>query len=352
MSRTGTPSSLPATMRAWQWSQCNDTLENAIRLQDSAPLPTARRPLRSGESLVQVYAAALNPVDYKLAELPIAGRIAITKPATPGLDFAGSVVEVGPDCQVHVGQRVFGKLEPNQQFGSLGEYVVVSKAGVVPIPEGVSVEHAATLGICGLVSYQSLAPNVKPGDRLFINGGSGGTGTFAVQIAKALGCHVTTTCSGSNVPLCKDLGADEVIDYRSSDVLKTLAQSPQKYDFVLDNIGNDYNMYWKAPEFTRPGAKYVQIGSEVSFSVVYEVAFRLLLPSILGGGKRPFAFGMTTANPEHLTELGALLVQGKVRPVIDEIFAFEDAPDAYKKLKTGRAKGKIVVRVRHDETST
>jgi NADPH:quinone reductase-like Zn-dependent oxidoreductase len=188
--------SLPATMRAWQWSQCNDTLENAIQLNESAPLPTASRQLALGESLIMVHAASLNPVDYKLPELPIVGRMAISKPATPGLDFAGKVVQVGPDCHVKVGQMVFGKLEPNQQFGTLGEYIIGSKSGTVPLPDRIPVEQAATLGVCGLVTYQALAPNVKPGGRVLVNGGSGGTGTFAVQIAKALGCHVTTTCSG------------------------------------------------------------------------------------------------------------------------------------------------------------
>jgi NADPH:quinone reductase-like Zn-dependent oxidoreductase len=188
---------LPETMKAWQWSQCTDTLENAIELKNSTPLPTSKRSLASGESLIQVYTASLNPVDYKLAELPVVGRMAIPKPATPGLDFAGKVVQVGSSCNVKVGQMVFGKLEPKQQFGTLGEYIIGSKAGTVPIPDGVSVEHAATLGVCGLVTYQCLAPNVKAGDRVFVNGGSGGTGTFAVQIAKALGCYVTTTCSGS-----------------------------------------------------------------------------------------------------------------------------------------------------------
>lgn len=187
---------LPATMRAWQWTQCHDTLENAIQLNDSAPLPTSKRSLGPGESLIQVYAAALNPVDYKLPELPVVGRMAIPKPATPGLDFAGQVVEVGTDCNVKVGHMVFGKLEPKQSFGTLGEYIIGAKAGTIPLPDGILTEQAATVGVCGLVTYQALAPNVKSGDRVFINGGSGGTGTFAIQIAKALGCYVTTTCSG------------------------------------------------------------------------------------------------------------------------------------------------------------
>jgi D-arabinose 1-dehydrogenase-like Zn-dependent alcohol dehydrogenase len=144
------------TMRAWQWSSCTDGLENALQLADAVPIPTVRQPLGLGECLIQVHAAALNPVDYKLAELPVVGRVAIRKPATPGLDFSGRVVEVGPDCHVCIGQMVFGKLEPKQQFGTLGEYIVGSKTGTVPLPDGVSAEHAATLGVCGLVTYQCL----------------------------------------------------------------------------------------------------------------------------------------------------------------------------------------------------
>jgi NADPH:quinone reductase-like Zn-dependent oxidoreductase len=188
--------SRPETMKAWQWSACSSTLEKAITLNHAASLPIFKRPLASGESLVKVYAAALNPVDYKLAELPVVGRMAIPKPATPGLDFAGTIVDVGAESELKVGQKVFGKLEPKQQFGTLGEYIIGSKAGTVPLPDGIAMEEAATLGVCSLVTYQCLAPNVKTGDRVFINGGSGGTGTFAIQIAKALGCYVTTTCSG------------------------------------------------------------------------------------------------------------------------------------------------------------
>jgi len=184
------------TMKAWQWSSCSSTLEKALTLNMTAALPTSKRSLLPDESLIKVHAAALNPIDYKLVELPLVGRMAIPKPATPGLDFAGTIVEVGAEPDLKIGQKVFGKLEPMQQFGTLGEYVIGSRAGTVPLPDGIGMEAAATMGVCGLVTYQSLAPNIKAGDRVFINGGSGGTGTFAIQIAKALGCWVTTTCSG------------------------------------------------------------------------------------------------------------------------------------------------------------
>ncbi|EUC47309.1 hypothetical protein COCMIDRAFT_90501 [Bipolaris oryzae ATCC 44560] len=336
-------------MRAWQWTTCTTTLESAIQINNSAPLPTSHRPLSSGESLIRVYAATLNQVDFKFAELPLIPRLAIRKPATPGLDFAGRVISTGPDCSVKVGQLVFGKLEPKTQFGTLGEYIVGSRVGTVPMPEGLEVESAAAMGVCGLVTYQCLARNVKSGDRVLVNGGSGGTGTFAVQIAKALGCHVTATCSGANVQLCKDLGADEVIDYRKNDVAAVLASGSKQYDMILDNVGHPSELYWKAPEFTKPGAKYVQVGSQVSLSFLYDLAFRFLVPTWLGGGQRPFSFGFALTNFDDFTALGKLVASRKVKPVIDEVYEFEDVPKAYQKLRTGRARGKIVVRMGNEE---
>lgn len=143
-----------------------------------------------------MHSASLNPVDYKLPELPLIGRLAIPKPATPGLDFSGTIVLSTPTSRLQPGTRVFGKLEPKQQFGTLGEYVVGSSEGTVAVPGGIGMAEASTLGVCGLVTYQALTRHVREGMRVLVNGGSGGTGTFAVQIAKALGAEVVVTCSG------------------------------------------------------------------------------------------------------------------------------------------------------------
>jgi NADPH:quinone reductase-like Zn-dependent oxidoreductase len=146
------------------------------------------------------------------------------------------------------------------------------------------------------------------------------------------------------VQLCKDLGADIIVDYRTADVYSELSTSGP-YDMVLDNVGAPTDLYWKSPGFTKPGAKYVQVGSEVSLGFVYDVAFRFLLPTWLGGGQRPFLFGLTSTSFEDLSKLGQLVAEKSVVPVIDETFGFNNVPQAYNKLKTGRARGKIVVRV-------
>ena len=145
--------------------------------------------------------------------------------------------------------------------------------------------------------------------------------------------------------LCEDLGADEVIDYRTESVTTALEKSGKEFDFVLDNIGEPAELYWKAPSFTKPGAKYVQIGSQVSLGFIYDLAFRFIVPTWLGGGQRPFSFAFASTNFDDYQGLADLVVKGKVKPVIDEVFELEKAPDAYEKSRTGRAKGKIVVRV-------
>ena len=150
--------------------------------------------------------------------------------------------------------------------------------------------------------------------------------------------------------MCRDLGADEVIDYRNENVTAVLSKSEKNYDMVLDNVGSNFDLYWKSPSFMKPGAKYVQIGAQPSLPFVYDLAFRFLVPTSFGGGQRPFSFGMAATNLDDFTKLGRLVAEGKVKPVIEEVFAFEDTPRAYEKLKRGRAKGKIVVRVANIET--
>jgi NADPH:quinone reductase-like Zn-dependent oxidoreductase len=118
---------------------------------------------------------------------------------------------------------------------------------------------------------------------------------------------------------------------------------------ILDNVGSSFELYWKAPEFTKSGAKYVQIGAQASPSFAYDLAFRFLVPTWLGGGQRPFSFGFTSTNFDDFTKVAQLVESGQVKPVIDEVFAFDDVPKAYSKLKTGHAKGKIVVRVNNSQ---
>ncbi|RMZ82053.1 hypothetical protein DV737_g2162, partial [Chaetothyriales sp. CBS 132003] len=251
-------------VRMWRDELKAGGIEKNLKLDVNTPLLKAASSLGKNQVLVRVSSAALNPADYKFPENPIVSMLLIAKPGTPGLDFAGTVIASGANCTgFQTGQQVFGTLDlPPQQCGTLGEYVVAPRRGIAHLPEGVTEDDASGLGIAGLTAYQSIVPHVKKGDNVFINGGSGGTGTFAIQIAKAKECFVATTCSAGNVQFCKDLGADLVIDYKMSDVV--------------------------------------------------------------------------------LQQLAEWVKEGTVKVVKDSIFSHEDVPKAFERLKTGRARGKIV----------
>lgn len=152
---------------------------------------------------------ALNPVDYSPAEIPILGRLIVPKAATPGIDFAGLLIRPATDSDLKAGQLVFGTPSGSPvAAGALSEYAATEISSMVAMPEGLDPVDASTIPVAGLTAYQSIMPHVKSGDKAFINGGLGGTGCFGIQIAKAIGCYVTTSRSTVNVEFCKNLRAD------------------------------------------------------------------------------------------------------------------------------------------------
>ncbi|KAI1404298.1 reticulon-4-interacting protein 1, mitochondrial precursor [Hypoxylon fuscum] len=334
----------PDTMRAWMYTAASSGLEKSIKLVEDAPLPF-HQTLPGDAILVKVHRSSLNPADYKLPELGLLGRAMVSVPATPGMDFAGVVTQVGGAIDsFHVGEQVYGRIAPNK-YGTLGEYVCAKVDGCAKVPEGVSLDDASCIGTAGLTAYQCIAPNVKEGDKVFINGGSGGTGTFGIQIAKAIGCYVTASCSGKNAELCRSLGADEIIDYTKENVSEVLKGKGQVYKLVVDNVGSTPpDLHKAADHFLVPGGKFVQIGGQISLSDLKIMSSRMFLPSILGGGKRKYEYVLTKNDHEHLELLGKWVKEGKVKVVIDEVFQYEEVPKAIEKLKTGRTKGKIVIR--------
>jgi NADPH:quinone reductase-like Zn-dependent oxidoreductase len=331
----------PSTFRAWQYTTAKGGLENNLNLNPSAPLPKSK----PSQHLIQIIATALNPVDCKTAESPIISLL-ISKPATPGIDFSGKIVTPATGSSLKPGQLVFGVAALMALAGgALQEYAHTPKECTVAIPDGVDPIDASTIGIAGLTAYQSIVPKVKEGDKIFINGGSGGTGAFGIQIAKALGCHVTTTCSTSNVELCKSLGADEVVDYKKQNIIETLIANGHKFDHVVDNVGSDFDLYWRCHEYTNPNSVFVLIAGAPTLNNLAQSIKMKHLPRFLGGGKRRQEGFLANPNMKDLEQLVAWMKEGKVKAVIDERFPFEDAPKAFEKLKTGRAKGKIVIDV-------
>ena len=330
-------------MKAWQFSSTTGGIEANLKLNDKAIPPPAK--LSPDEVFVEVISMSLNPADYKLAELPIVGRLAITKPASPGIDYCGRVIGTGSAVDLKSGQIVFGRLGGPTKFGSLAECMVVKRAGAVPLPDGVDLDDAAAIGTAGLTAYQSIVPHVKAGDKVFINGGSGGTGTFGVQIAKAVGCHVTTSCSTPNIQLCRDLGADEVIDYKSTDIVKELRAKAPGFSLIVDNVGSPTRLYEDSHHYLKEGGRYVQVGVASSLSGLFSLFTRSFWPSFLGGGKRPYSSIFAVNKYDDLAQIGQWMKEGKVRAVIDSVFEFEEGNKSFEILKSGRARGKIVVRV-------
>ncbi|KAJ5776201.1 uncharacterized protein N7511_001212 [Penicillium nucicola] len=333
-----------STMKAWLYSDTTNGLENNLTFTPDARTPPA---LHNDDVLITVLSASLNPADYKLPELGLLARkLVIGTPASPGMDFCGRVVATGPDAtDFAAGQLVYGNLGKPCQFGSLAELIVAPASFLVHLPDGVEVDHAATLGVTGQTAYQSLKGYVGAGDKVFINGGSGGCGIFAIQIAKVMGCHVTTTCSTKNVEFCRGLGADEIIDYSvEEDLVAGLCGRGVVFDHIVDHIGFPAALYRQSDRFLAPGKTFVQVGAPG----VGTFAERMLLPGFLGGGKRKYVIFVTKNNKEDLVQLGEWVQKGDVKVQLDTAYELEDVVKAFKQLKSGRARGKIVVHVAQD----
>ncbi|KAL1304222.1 hypothetical protein AAFC00_000642 [Neodothiora populina] len=342
---------IPESMRACQWTSAAGGLEHNLTINNDAALPTGARYLGKDQTLVKVAWSALNPVDYKLPELPLVGRFAIKKPASPSMDFSGIVVDTRRN-DLKPGQRVFGKLEP-PQFGALAEYAVVGSQGVVPVPENVHLKEAGCVGVAGLTAYQCIVPNLTKMDseqpKIFINGGSGGTGSFGIQIAKALGCYVVTSCSGANADLCKSIGADEVIDYKTQDIVQMLKRKGTQFDLIVDNVGSSA-LYWQAHHYLKPTGKVVAVGATPGLGVVFDMMKIFLWPASFGGGQRKYQFLMCAADAAHYTHIGQMMRNGQIKPVIGGVYQLGEVPQAFQKLKAGGFQGKLVVQVSTETT--
>lgn len=335
-------------MRAMQWTTTAGGIEQNLSLNSSASLPKDATSLPKDSTLVKVAYTTINPVDYKVPEMTMARTFAFTKPATPCLDFSGTVVATGRS-DLQEGDKVCGKSEP-PVFGALGEYVVVGRQGCVKLPAGASLKQAAGLGVCGLTAYQTLVPFLPGGKgtgmKIFVNGGSGGVGTFTLQIAKVLGCNVTTSCSGPNVDLCKSLGADDVIDYRTTDLVQELTRRSTQFDLLVDNVNvGGSPLFWAAHNYLKPEGKYVTIAGDVSPSKIWSLLQMFLLPAWLGGGQRTPKFVMCASSAEQYAQLAQWMQEGKLKTVVEETYDMERAGEAFARSKSGRARGKVIVKV-------
>jgi NADPH:quinone reductase-like Zn-dependent oxidoreductase len=319
-----------------EYGLANLKLENVEK-----PVPT------DDQILVRVRAASINPYDWHFIEgtpkiIRLMG-VGLRKPKDTrvGVDFAGTVEAVGKNVtQFKPGDNVFGG-----RGGAFAEYVCRRAEGAVALkPASITFEQAASVNIAGITALQAIRDKgkVQPGQKVLINGASGGVGTFAVQIAKSYGADVTGVCSTRNVDLVRSLGADHVIDYTKEDFTK----SGQKYEVILDNVGVGHSL----SEFRRiltPKGKYVLIGgggaNEQGFLGGLARALKALVFSKFVN--QEMGMMMADANQKDLTLLGDMMQSGKLKPVIDRTYKLSEVPQAIRYLEEGHARGKVIISV-------
>lgn len=309
--------------------------------------------LRDDEVLVQVHAAGVNQLDSKIKDGQFKLILPYRLPLILGHDVAGVVVKAGPRVrQFKPGDEVYARTD-DFRIGTFAEFVPVKESSLAPKPKGLTMEEAASIPLVGLTAWQALVETAKltKGQRVFIQAGSGGVGTFAIQLARHLGATVATTTSAANFELVRSLGADVVIDYRTQDFEDVL----HDYDVVLNS--QDGKTLGKSLRVLKGGAKLVSIsgppdpafGRNIAAPAFVRLVMRLLSSSIrrrARGRGIDYSFLFMRANGGQLREITRLIEAGAIRPVVDKVFAFESTNEALAYAEAGHAKGKVVIKIR------
>lgn len=312
------------------------------------PRPT----IKPDEMLVQVHAAGLNPIDCMIPKGMFKPILRFRLPATMGSDLAGVVVEAGSRVtRFKPGDAIFASIF-DLGAGSLAEFAVVPERAAALKPANLDFVQAASIPMVGLTSWQALKEQagLKPGQKVFIPAGSGGIGTFAIQLAKYLGAKVGTTTSTANLALVQGLGADEVVDYRKQAFEEIL----KGYDVVLGTVRGDG--IEKSLKILKPQSRVVSLVGppDAAFArargmnVLMRFVFGLLSGKIIHQARKrgaEYSFLFVHPDGRQLAEIGKLLAAGHVRPVIDKVFPFYQTREALAYLEQGRAKGKVVVQM-------
>lgn len=292
------------------------------------------------EVLIKVRAASVNPLDWHFMRgTPYIVRIVMTglsKPKNPrlGVDVAGDVEAIGSKVtQFKPGDEVFGTCR-----GAFAEYVCTSESNLVIKPNNVTFEQAAAVPIAAFTALQGLRDKgkIQPGQKILVNGASGGIGTFAVQIAKSYGADVTGVCSTRNIDMVRSIGADQVIDYTKEDFTK----SSQHYDLIFDAIGN-HSLSARRQLLTPSGICVMAGGPSGRWKMGLASGIKALVWSRFSS--RKLTGLLAKSNKEDLTILHDLMATGKVKPVIDRHYSLSELPEAIRYLEQGHARGKVVV---------
>jgi alcohol dehydrogenase len=309
--------------------------------------------LRDDDVLVEVHAAGVNPLDSKIRDGEFKLILPYRLPVILGNDVAGVVVRVGSRVQrFKPGDEVYARPD-SDRIGTFAELISIREESLASKPRSLTMEEAASIPLVGLTAWQALIERaqLKKGQKVLIHAGSGGVGTLAIQLAKHLGASVATTTSTANLDWVKHLGADVVIDYRK-DAFEELLHD---YDVVLNSLGGD--VLDKSLRVLKPGGKLISISgppdpafaNAIGSSWILKLVMRLLSYRIRSKARRQhvdYSFLFMRASGDQLREIGSLIDSGIVRPVVDRVFPFESTREAMAYVETGRARGKVVVKVR------
>lgn len=315
-------------------------------IKDSLAFNEVSKPVaQANDVLIQVKAAAINPIDKSIILGNLQGLLPIPLPSTLAYDVSGIIVEKGNDVSnFEIGDLVYARV-PQEQMGTLAEYVAVTSAAVAKKPGNITFEEAAGLPLAGLTALQSLEyAGIKENDKVLIHAGSGGVGSFAIQYAKAKGAYVYTTTSTANVKWVKELGADRVIDYKTEDYKAIVADA----DIVFDTLGNNYSL--EAFKVLKQGGKVVSVAGpldEESAKMFGMADYKLPveLAELIRGKGASYKFIFMHPNGAHLEEIKSLVEDEKIKPIIDKVYPFAESVEAFSHLASGRAKGKIVIKI-------
>ena len=313
-------------------------------IKDSLTFNEVSKPnVQAKDVLIEVKAAAINPIDNYIILGNLQGMLPLPLPSTLAYDVSGIIVEIGEEVSnFEIGDLVYSRV-PQEQMGTIADYVAVSSVAVSKKPGNITFEEAASIPLVGLTALQSLeSVGIKENDKVLIHAGSGGVGSFAIQYAKAKGAYVYTTTSTNNVKWVKELGADRVIDYKTEDYKAIVKDA----DIVFDTLGNNYTL--EAFEIIKQGGKVVSVAGPLDeesakmFGMAdYKLPEELAKVSSAKGASYKYVF--MHPNGAHLNEIKTLVEDEKIKPVIDKVYSFSESIEAFTHLASGRAKGKIVI---------
>jgi NADPH:quinone reductase-like Zn-dependent oxidoreductase len=315
-------------------------------LKDSLAINEVAKPaVGADDILIEVKAAAINPIDKSIVQGNLQAMIPVAFPSTMAYDVSGKVVDKGTSVsRFEIGDLVYARV-PQEQMGTIAEFVAVNNAAVAKKPGNISFEEAAGIPLAGLTALQSLEyAGIKENDKVLIHAGSGGVGSLAIQYAKAKGAYVYTTTSTSNVAWVKELGADRVIDYKTEEYKSIVKDA----DIVFDTLGDNYTL--EAFDVLKNGGKVISVigAMDEDTAKMFGMADYTLpedLAKAVSEKNAEYKFIFMHPNGAHLEALKSLIEDEKIKPIVDTIYPFEKSIAAFEHLATGRAKGKIIIKI-------